>query len=109
MKAVLLLIAEDERDMEALLGRQMGLATLTLPTEAGQSLSLDLGFPSSSDPIAVEMGDHEVVAALRSNWWRNARFPVGRDKPRQAYVRSALHISESVGTGIYPLDLEHPD
>lgn len=108
MKAVLLLVAENERDEAALLGRKLGLATLTLPMEAGPPLSLDLGFPSSSDPIAVEMGGPEVVAALRSNWWRNPRFPKGVDEPRQAYVRSTLHISESVGMGIYPLDLERP-
>ena len=52
---MLLLVAENGRGMGALLDRQMGLATLTLPTEAGPSLSLDLGFPSSSDPITVEM------------------------------------------------------
>ena len=77
--------------MEALLGRQLGLATLTLPTEAG------CRFPSSSDPIAVEMGGPEVVAALRAGLGCPPSSARARGRQRRR-VRGF-----AVGRGRFPL------
>ena len=59
-------------------------------------------------PGDEQNGGSEVVRALRDNWWRQVRFPrLRQDEPGSSRVLSFAQIDTKIGTGIYPLDLEH--